>query len=145
MTRVVEECTTTISREVEGLKSMVDEFTRYARLPHARLEPADLNEVVRQAVLAASREQKWIAAICAAPSILGHMGLLEGRQAVCYPGFEPELTGARLSQEPVCRDGRLITGKGPGAAIEFALALVEALSGADLANRLRVSMQCQPR
>jgi nitrogen fixation/metabolism regulation signal transduction histidine kinase len=48
--RVVEECTTTISREVEGLKSMVDEFTRYARLPHARLEPADLNEVVRQAV-----------------------------------------------------------------------------------------------
>ena len=48
--RVVEECTTTISREVEGLKAMVDEFTRYARLPHARLEPADLNEVVRQAV-----------------------------------------------------------------------------------------------
>ncbi|HEX8290825.1 MAG TPA: ATP-binding protein, partial [Pyrinomonadaceae bacterium] len=48
--RVVEECTTTISREVAGLKSMVDEFTRYARLPHARLEPADLNEVVRQAL-----------------------------------------------------------------------------------------------
>ncbi|HYH87055.1 MAG TPA: ATP-binding protein, partial [Pyrinomonadaceae bacterium] len=48
--RVVEECTTTISREVAGLKAMVDEFTRFARLPHARLEPADLNEVVRQAV-----------------------------------------------------------------------------------------------
>jgi nitrogen fixation/metabolism regulation signal transduction histidine kinase len=48
--RLVEECTATISREVEGLKAMVDEFTRFARLPHARLEPADLNEVVRQAV-----------------------------------------------------------------------------------------------
>jgi nitrogen fixation/metabolism regulation signal transduction histidine kinase len=48
--RVVEECTTTISREVAGMKAMVDEFTRFARLPHARLEPADLNEVVRQAV-----------------------------------------------------------------------------------------------
>ncbi|HVF68356.1 MAG TPA: ATP-binding protein [Pyrinomonadaceae bacterium] len=48
--RVVEECTTTITREVAGLKAMVDEFTRYARLPHARLEPGDLNEVVRQAV-----------------------------------------------------------------------------------------------
>ena len=48
--RIVEECTTTISREVAGLKAMVDEFTRFARLPHARLEPADLNEVVRQAV-----------------------------------------------------------------------------------------------
>jgi nitrogen fixation/metabolism regulation signal transduction histidine kinase len=48
--RVVEECTSTISREVDGLKAMVDEFTRFARLPHARLEPADLNEVVRQAV-----------------------------------------------------------------------------------------------
>jgi nitrogen fixation/metabolism regulation signal transduction histidine kinase len=48
--RVVEECTATISREVAGMKAMVDEFTRFARLPHARLEPADLNEVVRQAV-----------------------------------------------------------------------------------------------
>ncbi|HEV7891675.1 MAG TPA: ATP-binding protein, partial [Pyrinomonadaceae bacterium] len=48
--RVVEECTTTITREVAGLKAMVDEFTRFARLPHARLEPGDLNEVVRQAV-----------------------------------------------------------------------------------------------
>ncbi|HEY0173678.1 MAG TPA: ATP-binding protein, partial [Pyrinomonadaceae bacterium] len=48
--RVVEECTATISREVEGLKAMVDEFTRFARLPHARLEPADLNDVVRQAI-----------------------------------------------------------------------------------------------
>jgi two-component system, NtrC family, nitrogen regulation sensor histidine kinase NtrY len=48
--RVVEECTTTITREVAGLKAMVDEFTRFARLPHARLEPADLNDVVRQAV-----------------------------------------------------------------------------------------------
>jgi nitrogen fixation/metabolism regulation signal transduction histidine kinase len=48
--RVVEECTATISREVAGLKAMVDEFTRFARLPHARLEPADLNDVVRQAV-----------------------------------------------------------------------------------------------
>jgi nitrogen fixation/metabolism regulation signal transduction histidine kinase len=48
--RVVEECTATITREVAGLKAMVDEFTRFARLPHARLEPGDLNEVVRQAV-----------------------------------------------------------------------------------------------
>src|SRR5579885_1970920 len=48
--RVVEECTATISREVAGLKAMVDEFSRFARLPHARLEPGDLNEVVRQAV-----------------------------------------------------------------------------------------------
>lgn len=48
--RVVEECTATISREVAGLKAMVDEFTRFARLPHARLAPADLNEVVRQSI-----------------------------------------------------------------------------------------------
>ncbi len=77
--RVVEECTTTISREVEGLKSMVDEFTRFARLPHARLEPADLNEVVRQAVsLYRERLEDVRMDVLLAPTLPG--ALLDGEQ-----------------------------------------------------------------
>ena len=77
--RVVEECTTTISREVEGLKSMVDEFTRFARLPHARLEPADLNEVVRQAVsLYRERLEDVRMDVLLAPSLPG--ALLDSEQ-----------------------------------------------------------------
>ncbi len=77
--RVVEECTTTISREVEGLKAMVDEFTRFARLPHARLEPADLNEVVRQAVsLYHERLEGVRMDVLLAPTLPG--ALLDGEQ-----------------------------------------------------------------
>ncbi|HIS49545.1 MAG TPA: DJ-1/PfpI family protein [Candidatus Gallacutalibacter pullistercoris] len=83
-----------------------------------------------------------VAAICAAPSVLGHMGLLKGKKAVCFPGFEQELEGAELAEGFVCRDGNLITAKGAGAAIEFALEIVRMLRGDDTAARLRMSMQC---
>lgn len=83
-----------------------------------------------------------VAAICAAPSVLGHMGLLKGRKAVCFPGFEQELEGAELVEGFVCRDGQLITAKGAGAAVEFALEIVRMFQGDDAAQRLRMTMQC---
>ena len=83
-----------------------------------------------------------IAAICAAPSILGHMGLLKGKKALCFPGFEQELEGAGLAEGLVCRDGLLITGKGPGAALEFGFEIVRMLVDDETAQRLRMSMQC---
>lgn len=89
------------------------------------------------------REGKYIAAICAAPSILGHRGDLEGKEAICFPGFEDQLHGARISSSPVCVDGKIITGKGPGVTIEFALQIVEQLSGKALAERIRAGMQCR--
>lgn len=70
---------------------------------------------------------KFIGAICAAPSILGHKGLLEGKDAVCYTGFEEQLTGAKIGSGPVAMDGNIITARGAGAAIEFGLKLVEAV------------------
>jgi 4-methyl-5(b-hydroxyethyl)-thiazole monophosphate biosynthesis len=72
---------------------------------------------------------KKIAAICAAPLVLGGIGLLKGKKATCYPGFEPQLRGAVVTGNPVEKDGPVITGKGPGFAIEFALALVAELQG----------------
>ena len=62
---------------------------------------------------------KWIAAICAAPSVFGHRGYLKGRKAVCYPSFEGELAGAQVLSEKAVADGNVITGRGMGCAIPF--------------------------
>ena len=72
---------------------------------------------------------KWVAAICAAPSILGHRGYLKGRKATCYPGFESQLEGAQVTHTPADTDGNVITGRGMGCAIPFALSIIEVLKG----------------
>ena len=86
-------------------------------------------------------QKKHIAAICAAPSILGEMGLLNGKRAVCYPGYENHLIGAEIAEnERVVVADNIITSKGPGTAIEFALKLVEILAGQEMAEKLRNGM-----
>lgn len=71
-----------------------------------------------------------IAAICAAPMVLGGLGLLKGKKATCYPSFEKYLTGAILAtDQPVVIDGNIVTGKGPAFALEFALTLAELIAG----------------
>lgn len=92
---------------------------------------------VLRAVERAHREGAYLAAICAAPSILGDLGLLKGKEAVCFPGFEDRLIGATLSDRRVVRDGRVITAAGMGVALDFGLALVEALLGVERARELR--------
>jgi 4-methyl-5(b-hydroxyethyl)-thiazole monophosphate biosynthesis len=77
-----------------------------------------------------------VAAICAAPSILGKMGLLNGREAICYPGFEQLLEGATVSADKVVQSGNIYTAKGPGVALQFALKLVEELKGTKSANEV---------
>lgn len=81
-----------------------------------------------------------IAAICAAPSVLGDLGLLEGKKAVCYPGFEQRLTGAAVLTVPAVTDGNITTGRGMGTAIAFALELVTRLYGAKKAEELAQSI-----
>ena len=81
-------------------------------------------------------EGKRLAAICAAPSVLGGLGLLEGRRAACYPGFEEALTGAEVSFDPVVVCGTVTTSRGMGTAIPFALALTEQLAGKEKADAL---------
>ena len=91
-------------------------------------------------ILLVAQEQKPIAAICAAPMVLGKLGLLKGKKATCYPGFEQYLEGAECTGAPVERDGNIITGKGPGAAMEFALAVVELLQGKEKVQELKEAM-----
>jgi 4-methyl-5(b-hydroxyethyl)-thiazole monophosphate biosynthesis len=84
---------------------------------------------------------KWVTAICAAPSVLGHLGVLEGRRATCFPGFEHELHGAEVVNDKVVTDGNIITGKGMGASIDMGLEMVKCLCGEELARKLSISTQ----
>ena len=81
-----------------------------------------------------------IAAICAAPMILGKKGLLVGKEAICYPGFEKDLAGATISDKKVVRDGKIITAKGMGVAVEFGLCLVSTLKSEDCANNIKTAI-----
>lgn len=81
---------------------------------------ATVNEVIKKFAAAG----KLVAAICAAPSVLGAAGILAGKRATCHPGFEEKLTGAQTSEDAVVVDGNIITSRGMGTAIPFALEIV---------------------
>ncbi|MDH8701873.1 4-methyl-5(b-hydroxyethyl)-thiazole monophosphate biosynthesis [Dysgonomonadaceae bacterium PH5-43] len=83
---------------------------------------------------------KNIAAICAAPLVFGGLGLLKDKKATAYPGFESQLIGAEYVEEGVVKDNNIITGRGPGFAADFALALVAELQGSDKANEVASGM-----
>ena len=94
----------------------------------------DESRTVDTAIKVAARRGAFIGAICAAPFLLGRRGLLAGKRAICYPGFENELTGATIAEERVVRDGNVITAAGMGVALEFGLALVSVLKGEEAAE-----------
>ena len=90
-------------------------------------------EMVRQAY----DDGKLVAAICAAPTVLAQLGITDGKEAVCYPGFEENMGSARMRDTACVRDGNVITGTSAGCAIPFALELIAALRGAEAARQIR--------
>ncbi len=109
--------------------------------------PGTLNleksEIVQTAIDFCAERKIWIGAICAAPSILGHKDLLKNQEAIAYPGFETQLTGAVISEHSVIRSDYFITAQGAGAAVAFGLKLVEVLTNAEKANALSDAI-CYP-
>lgn len=97
---------------------------------------AGLQEQIKQF----NDKNKPLAAICAAPLVYGNMGILEGRQVVCYPGFEKYLKGAEVLTLPVAESGNIITGRGPGAVLKFALKIVEKAVSSEKAKLLAQQM-----
>lgn len=98
---------------------------------------------VQSAIDFCAENGKYICAICAAPSVIGHKGLLEGREAIAFPGFEKELYGAKISEKHVCTDGKFITAKGAGVAVDFGLEIVAELCSKELSKKIRSSIQCR--
>lgn len=102
-------------------------------------EHAGLSELI----LKFAEARKPLAAICAAPLVFGNRGLLDGKKATCYPGFESYLQGAEYTANLVEVDGNFITGKGPGAALEFAFAIVEKYCGIAKVQELKQGMMIE--
>lgn len=102
----------------------------------------EANKTVNDFIDFCAEKDKYLCAICAAPSILGHKGLLKGKVACCFPGFEDELEGADVSKDFVCTDGKIITAKGMGAAIDFSREIVANLLDKNTAERIKLSLQC---
>lgn len=92
-------------------------------------------EALHEVLLQHNAENKRIAAICAAPSILGHLGILKGKQAVCYPGFEKYLGESYLGGL-VVESKNIITAKGPGLSSDFAFCIIERLAGEEIADQI---------
>ena len=111
--------------------------------------PGTLNlrdhEGVQKQILKYNKKGKQIAAICAAPTILGGLGLLEGRKATVYPGMDDGLGGAVYKDKKVVTDGNITTGRAMGAAIPFALRLIEILRGEEAAAKTAESIVCKEK
>lgn len=99
------------------------------------------HEELRKVLFAYKEAGKYLAAICAAPSVYGANGMLAGKKAICYPGFEDELKGAVVTNVPVVTDGQFITSKGLGTAIDFSLELISLLVNSEVAEQVAKGVQ----
>lgn len=98
------------------------------------------HEGVRQAIMRQAKEGKKVGAICAAPMVLGDLGLLRGKRATCYPGFEKYMDGADYTAELFTVDGNIITGCGPAATLPYSYAILEMLTDHETAEGLKEGM-----
>lgn len=104
----------------------------------------DEHAALSQLLLSFNTSNKKIVAICAAPLVLGHKGLLKGKNATCFPGFEKELIGANYTSASIQIDNNIITGKGAGVAFELALEVVTLFKNQEFAQMLAQKMQMKP-
>ena len=104
-------------------------------------EILDASNAVHALISYAVAHSIYISAICAAPSILGKKLILEGKKATCFPGYEKYLYGADITGEKAVVDGKIITGKGAGAAADFGFAMLEILKGKETADKIKEIMQ----
>lgn len=101
----------------------------------------DASESVKELVQYAADNDKLVCAICAAPSILGKMGLLEGKEATCYPGFEDTFTGGKYVKQSVVKCNNFITSDGMGSAYKFGFEITAALCGNEVAEKVKEQIQ----
>ena len=101
------------------------------------------NPAVQEAIDFCVKNDKFIGAICAAPSILGHKGILKNKKAICFEGFENQLEGADVSKDSVMADGNIITARGAGVAVQFGLKLVEVLISKERSDTLKAAILCE--
>lgn len=98
------------------------------------------SEAAMEAVKTAYEQGKYVAAICAAPTVLAKLHITDGRHATVYPGMEAEMGTAIMEDTDAIRDGKVLTGRAPGAALDFGYLLLETLKGAEVKEKVRSGM-----
>lgn len=88
----------------------------------------------------AADNDRWVAAVCAAPTVLGQLGILDGRKATCYPSFADKIICGEYLEQPVVRDGHVITSRGMGTCIEFAGEIIAALKDRETADQVKTAI-----
>lgn len=135
----------TLTADITDKDAIFDDTLEMIVLPGGL--PGTLNlqqsDTVKKAVDYCIKNDKYISAICAAPTVLGILGVLKNKNATCSPGFESQMHSAILSDESVIKDGKIITARGAGVSIEFGKTLVSALCGEERAEKLCASMKCK--
>lgn len=134
-----------VNADITDSELVLDEQTEMIILPGGMPGTLNLekNSKVQEAIDYCVKNNKYVGAICAAPSILGHKGILKDKSAICFPGFEGQLDCKELSSDFVCEDGKIITAKGAGVAQEFGLKLLAKIKGDEAAKKVRDSLQCR--
>ena len=129
--------------DITEAEVVLDEALQGIILPGGMPGAENLNNssLVQSAIDYCAENGKIISAICAAPFILGRKGLLNGKTATCFPGFEEELTGAAVVEQGVVTDGSIVTAKGAGVAWEFGVAICSLLVGEHKAQHILRGIQ----
>lgn len=134
----------TVKTDMTDSEIVLDDSLEAVILPGGMPGTVNLekNANVQRAIDYCAENDRYLCAICAAPSILGHKGLLNGREAIAFPGFEKDLEGAIISKSHVVTDGKFITAKGAGVATQFGLEIVKNLVSSEESDKIRASIQC---
>ncbi len=129
--------------DIREKKVVLDDKVKGIVLPGGMPGTLNLNrsKKVTEAIEFCANKGKMIASICAAPMILGKKGLLNNRNAICFPGYEKDLEGAVISEDFVCTDENFITAKGAGVSVQFAHKIVEYFKGSECADKLLEDIQ----
>lgn len=131
----------TLTADVEFSEVNPDNMTALMLPGGPGYEKLDASDSVHYMINSAHSRGLYIASICAAPSIIGKKGLLDGKRSTCFPGFEDKLYGSIITGEKVTVDGQFVTARGAGAASDFGFALVELILNKNIAEELRRTMQ----
>lgn len=135
----------TICADLDDSTAVLDEKLEMIYLPGGMpgMLNLDASDFVAKAIAYCQVNDLYISAMCASPTVLGHKGVLKGKKACCYPGFEKELTGAEITYDDVTVDGKVITSRGPATAMALAVKLSEIMSGQEKSRKVSEGLLCK--
>lgn len=135
----------TVCADIDDSSAALDEKLEMIYLPGGMngMLNLDASAFVEKAIRYCQDNDLYISAMCAAPAVLGHKGVLKGKKACCYPGMEKELLGAEISADDVTVDGKIITSKGPATAMALAVKLAEIMTDKATADKVSEGLLCK--